>query len=101
MDKTRKYQDYIMKMKSKYVCVCVCVYIYIYHTQLFAYNYHKNDKERHYKCYSVWIIIKQSCHTSQNFEEELYTKSTKLTFLFNTVTRFPRHNLIHTLFTSM
>ena len=45
MDKTRKYQDYIMKMKSKYVCVCVCVYIYIYHTQLFAYNYHKNDKE--------------------------------------------------------
>lgn len=39
--------------------------------------------------YPVWVIMKQSCHTSQNFEEELYKKLTQLTFLFNTVTRFP------------
>jgi hypothetical protein len=36
MDNTRKYQEYENV-------------IYKYHAQLFAYNYHKNDKEKHYK----------------------------------------------------
>jgi hypothetical protein len=49
----------------------------------------KNDKEQHYKCYSVWVIIKQSCHTSQNFKEGLYRKLTRLSFLFNTMIRSP------------